>query len=144
MMLNELSNDEFTNLTGVDYSEKSIEFARKIAADQNHSNITFKVLDILADENDLGSFNIVHDKGTFDAIGLMENAVEHRKKYAENVSKLVEKYFIITSCNFTEEELIKSFSGYFVKFETIPTPAFQYGGKKGNKTTSICFKKIEK
>lgn len=141
MMLIELSNDDFTNLTGVDYSEKSIAFAKKIAADQNHSQINFKVLDILAEENSLGTYQIVHDKGTYDAIALMENAVEHRKTYVKNISKLVEDLFIITSCNFTEDELIESFSAHFTKFETIPTPAFQFGGKKGNKITSICFKR---
>lgn len=141
MMLIELSSDDFTNLTGVDYSEKSIEFARKIAVDQGHPSIEFKVLDILADSNELGTFKIVHDKGTYDAIALMENAIEHRKTYLKNVAKLVEDYFIITSCNFTEEELVESFSEYFIKFETIPTPSFQFGGKQGNKTVSLCFKK---
>jgi hypothetical protein len=91
----------------------------------------------------LGSFKIVHDKGTYDAIALMENALDHRKQYLKNVSNLVEEFFIITSCNFTEDELIESFAEYFVKFETIPTPSFQFGGKKGNKTVSLCFKKKE-
>lgn len=141
MMLIELSEDDFTNLTGVDYSERSIEFAKKLAADQGHSNIQFEVLDILAETNNLGTFKIVHDKGTYDAIALMENAIEHRKTYLKNVSKLVEELFIITSCNFTENELIESFSEHFLKFETIPTPSFQFGGKQGNKTVSLCFKK---
>lgn len=140
-MLIELSSDDFTNLTGVDYSEKSIEFAKKIAADQGHPNIQFKLLDILAETNDLRAFKIVHDKGTYDAIALMENALEHRKTYLKNVSNLVEEFFIITSCNFTEEELVESFSEYFIKLETIPTPSFQFGGKQGNKTVSLCFKK---
>lgn len=143
MMLIELSSDGFTNLTGVDYSAKSIEFARKIASDQDHSQIIFKEADILADKIDLGSFQIVNDKGTYDAIALMENAGEHRRTYLKNVAKLVEDYFIITSCNFTEEELIESFKEVFIKFQLIPSPSFQFGGKKGNKTTSLCFKKIQ-
>lgn len=142
MMLIELSIDEFTNLTGVDYSAKSIEFAKKIASDQGHSHIVFKELDILAEKNDLESFKIVHDKGTYDAIALMENATEHRRTYLINIAKLVEDFFLITSCNFSEEELVESFSEHFIKFEVIPSPSFQFGGKKGNKTTSICFKKI--
>lgn len=141
MMLQELSSDEFSNLTGVDYSEKSIEFAKKIANDQGHSHIKFKVADILSDSNELGTFKIVHDKGTFDAIALMENATHHKRTYVENVSKLTEELFIITSCNFTEEELLTSFSDSFIKFETIPTPTIQFGGKQGNKTVSLCFKK---
>lgn len=141
MMLIELSEDGFTNLTGVDYSEKSIEFAKKIAQDQGHSHVKFKVLDILADSNDLATFKIVHDKGTYDAIALSENAQAHRQAYIKNVSKLVEEYFIITSCNFTEEELVTSFAEHFIKFEAIPTPSFKFGGKEGNKTVSLCFKK---
>ena len=143
MMLIELSSDGFTNLTGVDYSAKSIEFARKIASDQDHSQIVFREVDILAEEVDLGSFQIVHDKGTYDAIALMENAAQHRKTYLKNVTKLVESYFIITSCNFTEEELVDSFKEVFIKFELIPSPSFQFGGKKGKTTTSMCFKKIQ-
>lgn len=142
MMLIELSNDGFVNLTGVDYSTKSIELARNIAADLGHSHLVFKEVDILEEKNELGSFKIVHDKGTFDAIALMENATKHKRTYVKNLSELVEQLFIITSCNFTEDELVDSFSEYFVKFEIIPSPSFQFGGKKGNKTTSICFKKI--
>ena len=145
MMLIELSIEGFTNLTGVDYSEKGVELAQKIAKDQNHE-ITFKVADLLTDESvaSLGKFKICHDKGTFDAISLMENAKEKRISYTKNVNQLMENngFFIITSCNFTEDELIKSFEGTFVKHELIPTQVFRFGGKTGSVVTSIVFKKF--
>uniref|UniRef100_A0A1A9VPL0 Uncharacterized protein n=1 Tax=Glossina austeni TaxID=7395 RepID=A0A1A9VPL0_GLOAU len=40
--------------------------------------------------------------------------------------------FIITSCNWTEEELINVFQNLFTKYYTIPTPSFKFGGKIGN------------
>lgn len=144
MMLIELSAEDFTNLTGVDYSEKSIELSRKIAIDQGH-NITFKVADLLSEDPaaELGQFKVCHDKGTYDAVSLMEGAKEKRKLYIKNVASLMENdgLFIITSCNFTEEELLASFEGTFIKHATIPTQVFRFGGKTGSVVTSLVFKK---
>lgn len=143
-MLIELYNENFKNLTGVDYSEKSIELAKKIASDEGCEGIRLEVADLLSNQTtQLGRFRICHDKGTYDAVGLMENAKEKKQIYVRNVSNLMDDdgMFIITSCNFCEEELEASFSEYFVKFEVIPSQTFQFGGKIGKKTTSICFKK---
>lgn len=144
MMLIELAIEGYTNLTGVDYSEKGVELAQKIAKDQNHE-ITFKVADLLSDESvaNLDKFKICHDKGTFDAVSLMEGAKENRATYIQSVNVLLDEdgLFIITSCNFTEEELINSFDGTFVKHALIPTQVFRFGGKTGSVVTSIVFKK---
>jgi 2-polyprenyl-3-methyl-5-hydroxy-6-metoxy-1,4-benzoquinol methylase len=142
-MLLELFDEDFKNLTGCDYSEKSIELAKQIAKDKNCDCIQYKVIDLLSTVTTLGTFKICHDKGTFDAIGLMEDSEAKKKKYVENVWNLLEDngLFIITSCNFCEEELEKSFHNYFAKFEVIPSQTFQFGGKVGKTTTSICFKK---
>lgn len=144
MMLIELSGEDYTNLTGCDYSEKSIELAKKIAKDQNH-DITFKIADLLTEASvlELGKFRIAHDKGTYDAVSLMEDAKEKRIVYAKNVANLMEDdgLFIITSCNFTEDELIKSFDGIFVKHALIPTQIFSFGGKIGSVVTSIVLMK---
>lgn len=144
MMLIELSAEDFTNLTGVDYSEKSIELAQKIAKDQGH-NITFKVADLLSEDPtaELGKFKVCHDKGTYDAVSLMEGAKKKRELYTKNVASLMENdgLFLITSCNFTEEELLASFDGTFVKHATIPTQVFRFGGKTGSVVTSLVFKK---
>lgn len=144
MMLVELSAEGYTSLTGVDYSEKGIELASKIAKDQKH-DIIYIVSDLLSPScaDELGRFNICHDKGTYDAVSLMKNAKEKRAAYIKNVFNLLhdDGLFIITSCNFTEEELIESFSGTFVKHALIPTQIFQFGGKTGSLTSSIVFKK---
>lgn len=142
-MLNALSLEGFTNLTGVDYSSKAIELAIKIAQDQELL-ITFKVADLLSDQIELGQFKVCHDKGTYDAIALMENARDNRLAYLKNISKLMvdDGFFIITSCNFTEDELISAFKkSQFVKMVTIPTQMFRFGGKTGSVVTSMVFKK---
>jgi EEF1A lysine methyltransferase 2 len=145
MMLIELCAEGYKNLTGVDYSEKGIELAQKIAKDQEHE-ITFKVADLLSEHStkSLGTFKICHDKGTYDAVSLMENAMEKRVAYTKNVAALMEEdgLFIITSCNFTEDELCSSFEGVFVKHALIPTQVFRFGGKVGSVVTSIVFKKV--
>lgn len=145
MMLIELAAEGFTNLTGVDYSEVGVKLAQKIAKDQNH-NITFKVADLLSENSssELGKFKICHDKGTYDAVSLMENAKEKRIAYIKNVSNLMETdgLFIITSCNFTEDELLESFAGTFIKHALIPTQVFRFGGKTGSIVTSIVLKKL--
>ncbi|CRK87717.1 CLUMA_CG001507, isoform A, partial [Clunio marinus] len=143
MMLIELSLEGYTNLTGIDYSENGIELAQKIAKDQNHT-INYKVADLLSDALEvLGKFKVCHDKGTYDAISLMENAMEKRSIYMKNVANLMndDGLFIITSCNFTEDELIESFNEVFVKEALIPTQTFRFGGKIGSVVTSIVLKK---
>lgn len=144
MMLVELALEGYTNLTGVDYSEEGIELSTKIAKDQNH-NIEFKVADLLSADSisSLGRFKICHDKGTYDAVSLMESPKEKCAAYTQSVSNLMEPdgLFIITSCNFTEDELIESFAGTFIKHASIPTQVFRFGGKTGNIVTSIVFKK---
>ena len=64
MMLIEFARENFTQLTGVDYSEKAIQLSENIAKDQE-LNIKYKVADILADNfaAELGTYHIVHDKG---------------------------------------------------------------------------------
>lgn len=144
MMLIELSNEGYTNLLGVDYSSIAVDLATKVAKDQEH-NISFKVADLLVEESvaKLGKFKVVHDKGTYDAVALMEGAKEKRVTYIKNVASLMEDdgLFIITSCNFTEDELIESFATTFTKHAVIPTQVFMFGGKKGNIVTSLVFKK---
>ncbi|XP_034480083.1 EEF1A lysine methyltransferase 2-like [Drosophila innubila] len=145
MFLIALGNEGFTQLTGVDYSPKAVELAKGIAKDQS-LNITYDVADLTQSEApELGTYNIVHDKGTYDAVSLCpDNPKEKRTNYLETVSKLLqdeESLFIITSCNWTEEELLTSFEDLFVKHCSIPTPTFKFGGKVGNVVTSVVFKK---
>lgn len=149
MMLIELAREGFTNLTGIDYSANAIELSKCIAADQQLS-IDYQVLDLLNNDNIREvfgdrQFDIVHDKGTYDAVSLHpDDPQKKRNAYIQNVHEMLttEGLFILTSCNWTEEEICTSFAGRFTKHRTIPTPTFNFGGKTGSVITQIVFKKI--
>ncbi|XP_055532776.1 EEF1A lysine methyltransferase 2 [Wyeomyia smithii] len=147
MLLVELARESYSNLTGVDYSPNAIELARTISKDQDLC-ITYKVADLLnqTDVKALGNnFKVVHDKGTYDAISLNpEDPKSMRESYMRSVAHLLKEdgFFILTSCNWTQPELVKSFERYFKLYQVIPTPSFQFGGSVGNVVTSIVFCKI--
>lgn len=65
MMLIELRNEGFDNLTGIDYSPNGIELAKSIAKDRDYADITYKVGDILSEKfvTEFGHFDVIHDKG---------------------------------------------------------------------------------
>ncbi|XP_004924194.1 EEF1A lysine methyltransferase 2 [Bombyx mandarina] len=140
--LSELAKEGFTNLLGVDYCEAAITLARKVAK-QNYPFINYKLFDITTDDViALGQYAIVHDKGTYDAIGL--NPIDPkacREKYIEQIHRLLldEGIFIITSCNWTEEELVKHFSEKMKLKCVLPTPQFRFGGKVGSVVSSVVF-----
>uniref|UniRef100_A0A1B6KAE0 Protein-lysine N-methyltransferase g.4659 n=1 Tax=Graphocephala atropunctata TaxID=36148 RepID=A0A1B6KAE0_9HEMI len=142
MMLFELMEEGFTNLTGVDYSEKAIELANRIALERESTNIKFMLCDIVGEEVDLRDYKVVLDKGTYDAISLSpENAHAQRKAYKANLTKLLrpEGLFVIASCNWTEEELRQHFDSDFAVSAVIPAPKFQFGGKVGSSVTTLVF-----
>ncbi|XP_012250673.1 EEF1A lysine methyltransferase 2 [Athalia rosae] len=146
MMLVELHDEGFTNLTGVDYSQNAIDLASQVLKDKNLTDITLETFDILADDVSRfrSNFRIAHDKGTYDAISLNpDNPKEKREKYIENVKELLlpEGILIITSCNWTEEELLGHFKTDFDLIHTIPTPSFKFAGQTGNLISSMVFKK---
>lgn len=149
MMLIELAREEYTKLTGIDYSASAIELSKCIAADQKLS-IDYHVVDLLSSENIKGvlgdcQYDIVHDKGTYDAVSLHPDEPEtKRKAYIDNVHRMLanEGLFILTSCNWTEDELCVSLAGHFTKHKIIPTPTFKFAGKTGSIITQIVFKKI--
>ncbi|KAH8384763.1 hypothetical protein KR093_007897 [Drosophila rubida] len=144
MFLIALANEQFTQLTGVDYSPKAIKFATCIAKDQS-LDIKYDVADLTQSEPpSLGTYHIVHDKGTYDAVSLSENPKEMRTNYLKTVVQLLHdenSLFIITSCNWTRDELLVSFEEFFTEHCTIPTPTFKFGGKVGTVVTSMVFKK---
>ncbi|XP_031617904.1 EEF1A lysine methyltransferase 2 [Contarinia nasturtii] len=148
MMLVELYREGYKNLSGVDYSENAIELAKQIAADQD-MQITYEVLDLLnatqiTEKFGNKQFDIVHDKGTYDAISIHpENPAEKRAAYIQNLHNLTSNngLLILSSCNWTESELCTSLNGKFELYKTIPTPTFKFGGSVGSVVTQIVFKK---
>lgn len=144
MFLIELSNNGYRNLHGLDYSEDAIKLAQFIAIKHNFTNIKYSTCNIL--ENLEGTYDVIHDKGTYDAISLNKNAKEYRMRYLENVEKSLndQGFFIITSCNWTRNELDLHFCKHFSCVDVLPTKQFQFGGKTGNVVTSVAYKKIQK
>ncbi|KAF5382191.1 hypothetical protein D9615_004441 [Tricholomella constricta] len=107
-----------THLSGIDYSPGAVKLARSIAATRNQ-DVSFNISDFLQDDPPLlphmqaspeGVWDFVLDKGTFDAIALGakdENGRSPAMRYPGRINTILKSggYFLITSCNFTEEEL---------------------------------------
>ena len=148
-------------MLGVDYSEQSVEFARRIAKDKGFAegeagHVEFKRWDImnqppagivLEAENERG-WDVVLDKGTFDAISLSEEEGERGGRmcegYKERVVPLIREggIFLVTSCNWTEEELTSWFAGGELEYmDKIHYKSFSFGGRKGQTISSVCFRK---
>ncbi|KAG0652229.1 Elongation factor methyltransferase 4 [Hyphodiscus hymeniophilus] len=148
-------------MLGVDYSERSVEFARRIARDKQSAGgegreVEFKWWDIMTQsptgvvldgENEKG-WDIVLDKGTFDAISLSEEKDENGRRicegYKERVLPLIREggIFLVTSCNWTEEELSSWFAGGELEYvDKIQYKSFSFGGRKGQTISSVCFRK---
>ncbi|CUM45459.1 unnamed protein product [Debaryomyces fabryi] len=142
---------------GIDYSPDSVEFAIKIAEQKYpQAAFQFEQVDLLTKENKFlltnsSQFDILLDKGTLDAIALNQNVIpEFDNKigmdiYASQVSQLMHEnsILLITSCNFTESELIKIItqdkSNCLTVWSKIEYPSFQFGGVKGSTICSIAF-----
>lgn len=114
------------HLTGTDYSPGSITLSKEVEASHRQSlaegdfddeeevinDVTtdWRVADLLRHDFEGEQWDLVLDKGTFDALCLSEEQVAGRlpsSVYPEQVAKLVKDggFFLITSCNFTEEEI---------------------------------------
>jgi SAM-dependent methyltransferase len=173
-------------MLGVDYSEQSIALARNVAAaaaeeeepsqdEEKDTPITpplrFHHWDaiagplapVLSDAGRPAGWDVVLDKGTFDAISLSaeRDAASGRRVselYRDRVLRLVRPggIFLITSCNWTEAELEAWFAGghdeagrqdaqdargSFVVDGKVEYRSFSFGGVKGQTISSVCFKK---
>ncbi|XP_049864719.1 EEF1A lysine methyltransferase 2-like [Schistocerca gregaria] len=150
MLLIELAREKFCDLTGIDYSQNAIELANAVARKQN-IDIKYYVCDMLANYDELieggtllKEYDIVLDKGTYDAVSLHPvDAKKKREKYIENIHRILSHtgMFVITSCNWTQGELISHFKAKFELLDIIPTPKFQFGGKTGSLITSLVLRK---
>ncbi|KAF8986213.1 S-adenosyl-L-methionine-dependent methyltransferase [Cyathus striatus] len=146
-------------LCGIDYSADAVRLARNVAKTHEGESVTFNQCDFLI-EDPIGLpymnpgkhsniWDLLLDKGTYDAIALGEKDDTGRSpawKYPARAARLLKPggYFLITSCNFTEEELKSSFvtpeSG-FVYHSRIQHPVYTFGGKSGSVVSSVAFRK---
>ncbi|XP_071525001.1 EEF1A lysine methyltransferase 2-like isoform X2 [Panulirus ornatus] len=129
-----LAAEGFTNLYGIDYSQKAIELAQAIAT-KKKVDIKYEQVDLVTGDDGGNTwtrkYDVCHDKGTYDAISLCpEDPQSKRLSYIKSVFHLTKDsgLFVITSCNWTCDELIEHFSDYFFKEHIIPTPTFMFGG----------------
>ncbi|OTA60861.1 putative S-adenosylmethionine-dependent methyltransferase of the seven beta-strand family [Hypoxylon sp. EC38] len=161
-------------MLGVDYSRKSVEFARRIAEsrradiDDNEQQVEFLEHDILQTSpsalltsSQSQGWDVVLDKGTFDAISLSSETDPTTgrhvaESYKSRITPLVREggLFLVTSCNWTESELQGWFEGVkedddnetkqwrFEQVGRVQYPSFSFGGVKGQTISSICFKKV--
>ncbi|KAF8864092.1 putative S-adenosylmethionine-dependent methyltransferase of the seven beta-strand family [Acephala macrosclerotiorum] len=150
-------------MLGVDYSERSVEFAKRIARGKGFGEndegkeVEFKWWDLMSQDpvrvvlegrNEKG-WDVVLDKGAFDAISLSEEKDGQGRRicegYKERVVPLVRAggIFLVTSCNWTEEELRGWFEGGELEYvDTIKYKSFSFGGRKGQTISSVCFKRL--
>lgn len=149
-------------LVGVDYSAQSIRLASEILASKPpafRAAISFHEVDILAPISAsappewLGDdgFDVVLDKGTFDAISLSDETDASGRRIVEGYRESVERVvksggrFLITSCNWTEEELrawvVEAEGSQFVLEGKVKYPSFTFGGKTGSSVCTLCFRR---
>ncbi|KAL8898294.1 MAG: hypothetical protein Q9192_002158, partial [Flavoplaca navasiana] len=152
------------SMLGIDYSPASIELATRVARQKGYDTdeeIRFREWDILREptaENgwEEGQFDVVLDKGTFDAISLNEETDGLGRRvgegYRDRVVRMVKvgARFLVTSCNWTESELKEWFEGKFgdgsnheFEFEgRVEYPTFRFGGNEGQSVYGVCFRRI--
>lgn len=171
-------------MLGIDYSEQSIALAKQIAEASSSRDdddeeekeeeqeqdrkkggkVEFAVWNLLrGDYNDgvvlsgaqTDGWDVVLDKGTFDAISLSEEKDDQGKRicegYKARVLRLVKTggLFLVTSCNWTEAELEGWFGegsgdvegASFVSMGRVKYPSFSFGGVKGQTISTLCFQR---
>ncbi|KAJ3415250.1 Methyltransferase-like protein 10 [Chytridiales sp. JEL 0842] len=65
------------------------------------------------------------------------------KAYASAVHSLLssEGILLITSCNWTEKELVDGFADSFAFYKRVRYPTFKFGGVEGQKVVTVAFKR---
>ncbi|PBK75709.1 S-adenosyl-L-methionine-dependent methyltransferase [Armillaria solidipes] len=149
-----------TSLCGIDYSMDAVQLAQKISLTRGGERITFGQRDFLSEdplvlphmnhENPSGQWDVLLDKGTYDAIALGQRDDLGRSpayQYPQRAARQLKAggFFLITSCNFTEDELKANFATPetgFMYHSRIQYPTFTFGGKSGSVCSSVAFKKM--
>uniref|UniRef100_A0A1I7Y742 Protein-lysine N-methyltransferase n=1 Tax=Steinernema glaseri TaxID=37863 RepID=A0A1I7Y742_9BILA len=159
-MLRRLREKGFTKLTGIDYSEGAIELSKELAEQDDYDGdveIEFLVTDLIKEESDeelRNRFDVILDKGTWDAISLAGDRNERLKNYRNSIVSFLRqndmadiplepRYFVICSCNFTKDELIELFQCEDLQFdsEVAASHSISFGGRCGVTSTVVVFRK---
>ncbi|KAK1060788.1 Protein-lysine N-methyltransferase efm4 [Friedmanniomyces endolithicus] len=143
-------------MIGVDYSDSSISLARRIATERqvDATTMRFEQWDLLADPPQpdwlQDGFDVVLDKGTFDAISLMPYAEGSRHPcdiYREKVVPLIKPghFLCITTCNWVKEELLDWLApagGQLQYYAEAKYPTFTFGGQTGQSIVTLTLRKV--
>ncbi|KAG9017985.1 hypothetical protein FRB90_012710 [Tulasnella sp. 427] len=146
-------------ILGIDYSFDSVRLSKSVANHRSVPGLHFETSDFLKDDpsplggmdNSEGNWDLLMDKGTFDAIALAdknEDGSAPVDSYPARVSCLLKpgSFFLITSCNFTEDELKQRFDRPDTALSyhsRIQHRIFTFGGKTGSTVSSVAFQKQE-
>ncbi|KAI7322818.1 S-adenosyl-L-methionine-dependent methyltransferase [Hortaea werneckii] len=143
---------------GVDYSEPSIQLARRIASQKDLGDtVRFELWDLLTELPGTwsipGGFEVVLDKGTFDAISLMPQESSHGlqahpcevyRKKVEPLIKAETGFLIITSCNWTKDEVLEWLApenGELEYYAEAKYPTFTFGGQTGQSIVTLVLRR---
>lgn len=138
----------------MDYSLGAVLLASELAKVSGFPSIQFSQADILDPQSLIPQAIIIIDKGTFDAISLGKDekleatkclriksiSQQFKSSLQRILSKDLSSRFIITSCNWTFEELELLFAPEFMVCDKVPHETFAFGGQKGQAVTTIVFK----
>ncbi|TFK70345.1 S-adenosyl-L-methionine-dependent methyltransferase [Pluteus cervinus] len=147
-------------LAGLDYSSSATQLAEIVAVLRDGEKISFTTSNFLEDDplplpnsvspsGGVDRWDLLLDKGTYDAIALGVKDEHGRSpaiNYPSRVARLLKPggYFLITSCNFTEDELKANFvtsETGLVYHSRIQHPTYSFGGKSGSTCASIAVQK---
>ncbi|KAG9052639.1 hypothetical protein FS842_009467 [Serendipita sp. 407] len=144
-------------IMGIDYSEASVQLSEQIAKSREVEGLTFKVVDFvhgktpnLHGQDGEACWDLLLDKGTYDAMALSADpgsGQEHPTSlYPSRVTALLKPggFFLITSCNFTEQEIENYFTSKepSLKYHSrVRHPTYTFGGKSGSICSTIAFRK---
>lgn len=153
-------------MVGVDYSPASVKLARQVDVQRirtlndeqedddpmDLARIEFEQWDLLTEPPGswlAGGFDVVLDKGTFDAISLMpysEPDPHPCEIYREKVTPLIKPgaFLFITSCNWTKEELLDWLAcegSQLTFFDEAKYPTFTFGGQTGQSVVTVVFRR---
>ncbi|KAI8348647.1 S-adenosyl-L-methionine-dependent methyltransferase [Blakeslea trispora] len=154
-LLLELSAEGYKSLHGIDYSESAITLAKAIAQQRELDWIQYDAVDFISYPEWFlpgDPYDVALDKGTYDAISLhpdqtqakKEGVAGPREKYVASVHRMIKPttgLFLITSCNWTKEELIENFKECknFEYHSHVKYPVFEFGGQSGSKICTVAF-----
>lgn len=150
---------------GVDYNPQSVSLARQVAAAAGSADVEFTKWDVVAGPFDAvlsgpqaAGWDVVLDKGTFDAVSLLDQRDARGRRLCEGYRDRVLGFvrprglFVVTSCNWTEDELARWFAvparapacDGLELVGRVQYRTFSFGGAKGQMISTLCFQRVAK